>query len=74
MTSKTLYTEVPLEEIGNMVKALREMARYLPVIENAERHPAIWEMATEGTGIATANAYRQALTNVLVDHKRLTGV
>lgn len=40
---------------------LDEMARYLPLIEWLERNPAMWESATLGTGIATANGYRRAI-------------
>lgn len=40
---------------------LAEMVRYLPVIEAAERDPALWERLTAGTGIATANGYRAAI-------------
>lgn len=37
------------------------MLRYLPVIEKAERWASTWAFVTEGTGIATANGYREAL-------------
>ncbi len=38
-----------------------EMARYLPIIERAEAAPEVWSRLTEGTGIATANGYRDAI-------------
>jgi len=39
---------------------VREMGRYLPVINKAEDSP-IWGELTNGTGIATANGYRAGL-------------
>lgn len=38
-----------------------EMLRFLPVLERAEADPELWARLTEGTGIATANAYRAAI-------------
>lgn len=38
-----------------------EMLRYLPVIDRAERYHHTWAFLTEGTGIVTANSYREAL-------------
>ena len=40
---------------------LAEMVRYLPVIERAEQDPELWARLTVGTGIATANGYREAI-------------
>ncbi len=40
---------------------LAEMVRYLPVIERAEQDPELWARLTAGTGIATANGYREAI-------------
>jgi hypothetical protein len=39
-----------------------EMLRYLPIIEAVERDPEMWQRLTVGTGIATANGYRAALS------------
>lgn len=38
-----------------------EMLRFLLVLERAEADPELWARLTEGTGIATANAYRAAI-------------
>lgn len=38
-----------------------EMERYLPVLERAEQESDMWAWITRGTGIATANGYREAL-------------
>lgn len=38
-----------------------ELVRFLPIIERAEADPELWARLTEGTGIATANAYRAAI-------------
>lgn len=40
---------------------LAEMVRYLPVIDRAEQDPELWSRLTAGTGIATANGYREAI-------------
>lgn len=45
-------------------ETLREMRRYLPIIEAAERDAAVWNRITAGTGIATANGYRAALARI----------
>ena len=42
-----------------------EMERYLPIIERAEADPEVWSRLTEGTGIATANGYRNAIAKAL---------
>lgn len=34
---------------------------YLPILERAERNPAIWNEIVSGTGIATLTAYRKAI-------------
>jgi len=39
-----------------------EMRRFLVVIEGAEGDSETWDRLTYGTGIATANAYRAALS------------
>lgn len=44
--------------------ALKEMQRYLPIIEAAERDAQVWNRITAGTGIATANGYRAALAKI----------
>jgi hypothetical protein len=50
------------EYAKEMTAALvNEMIRYLPVIEEAESNPEIWNKLTKGTGIATANGYRAAI-------------
>lgn len=41
---------------------LREMKRYLPVLESLESIPKLWHNMTKGTGIATLNGYRNAIT------------
>jgi hypothetical protein len=41
---------------------LEALKRFLPVLEYVEQERGeIWADATEGTGIATANAYRAAI-------------
>lgn len=40
----------------------QEMERYLPVLEWLETMPEIWQRATQGTGIATLNGYKAAIT------------
>ncbi len=40
---------------------LSEMERYLPVIEFLENRSDLWDEATRGTGIATANSYRHSI-------------
>jgi hypothetical protein len=42
-------------------RIVSEMKRYLPVIEALEKEPELWERFTKGTGIATANGYRNAI-------------
>lgn len=42
-------------------KLRTEMLRYLPIIDRAERYHHTWAFLTEGTGIVTANSYREAL-------------
>lgn len=37
------------------------MLRYLPIIDRAERYHHTWAFLTGGTGISTANSYREAL-------------
>jgi hypothetical protein len=39
------------------------MERMLPVLENVEIDGYNWSEATKGTGIATLNAYKQAIEN-----------
>lgn len=40
-----------------------EMERYLPVLQKLQDQlPAAWDSCTHGTGIATVNGYRHALT------------
>jgi hypothetical protein len=39
----------------------REMLRYLLIIEKAEQYRHTWAFLTEGTGVVTANSYREAL-------------
>lgn len=42
--------------------AVKELQRFLPVIEAAEKDPEVWALLTQGTGIATANGYRNAIS------------
>lgn len=42
-------------------RLLREMTRFATVIERANGEPLLWIRLTDGTGIATPNAYRQAI-------------
>lgn len=51
------YAELQAEN----AKLRSEMLRYLPIIDRAERYHHTWAFLTEGTGIATANSYREAL-------------
>lgn len=48
-------TQTPLEQI------IREMQRYLPVLQALENEPEAWNACTQGTGIATLNGYKNAL-------------
>lgn len=41
---------------------LEALERHLPILERAEECPTIWEELTKGTGIATLNGYRHALS------------
>ncbi len=60
-----LLGEKRCDELGELFAAspvlLAEMVRYLPVIERAEQDPELWARLTTGTGIATANGYREAI-------------
>jgi hypothetical protein len=49
-------------------KVLSEMKRYLPVLERAEADPELWQRLTQGTGIATLNGYRNALSSLSPDN------
>ncbi len=40
---------------------LREMQRYLVVLERLWGEPKLWSEMTQGTGIATINGYRHAI-------------
>lgn len=40
---------------------LREMKRYLVIIERCEDMGEFWDFITSGTGIATANGHRAAI-------------
>lgn len=40
---------------------LREMKRYLPMLEMLESDRDVWQNATDGLGIATLNGYRYAI-------------
>lgn len=51
------YAELQAENM----RLRSEMLRYLPVINKAEQYRHTWDFLTEGTGIATANGYRDAL-------------
>lgn len=44
---------------------LKEIQRYLPILEELEKYPWLWEHFTKGTGIATLNGYRAAITEAL---------
>lgn len=43
-------------------KLYSEMERYLPILEKLEACPELWVRFTEGTGIATLNGYRNAMS------------
>jgi hypothetical protein len=43
-------------------RLLREMQRYLPILERIEAHAETWDWATRGTGVATLNGYRAAMS------------
>jgi len=54
------------EENAAIRAAVAEMARMLPVINEFEGHrPVTWDEVTNGTGVSTANAYRQTLEAAL---------
>lgn len=62
------YTDPDPERVANfhLVNAapdlLKEMERYLPMFERIEKdYPGVWVDITQGTGIATLNAYRLAI-------------
>lgn len=43
------------------------MIRFLPIIESLEKNePDMWDFLTQGTGIATANSYREAIKKATV--------
>lgn len=44
---------------------LKEMGRYLPILQRAEANPELWEQLTEGLGIATTNGYYEALNRAV---------
>jgi hypothetical protein len=49
--------------IASAPELLSEMLRYLPVLEALEKNePDMWAFLTQGTGIATLNGYRNAIT------------
>lgn len=58
-------TEKLREENAALRAAVKEMQRYLPVLEFVENDGIEWDFATAGTGIATLNAYRQTLETAL---------
>ncbi len=62
MSSETMEADAAL--IAASPYLLSEMQRYLTLIERAESLPKIWAFLTEGTGIATANGYREAINKV----------
>ena len=41
---------------------LKEMQRYLPILERLEEDASLWFEFSGGTGLATANGYRNAIT------------
>jgi hypothetical protein len=43
-------------------KLYAEMERYLPILEKLEANPKLWAEFTEGTGIATLNGYKNAMS------------
>jgi hypothetical protein len=40
---------------------VREMKRYLPILEALEKEPELWRRFTKGTGVATLNGYRNVI-------------
>lgn len=55
-------TEANAQLIAASPTMLREMLRYLPVLERIEKDvPEVWAEITQGTGIATLNGYREAI-------------
>lgn len=55
------YAPKLYEQNQSLLEALKEMKRYLPVLERLEAMPGTWESLTKGTGIATLNGYRNAI-------------
>ena len=51
------------QQNSSLLEALKEMKRYLPVLERLEEIPEWWEHLTKGTGIATLNGYKNAIQN-----------
>ena len=43
-------------------KLYSEMERYLPILERLAACPKLWVQLTEGTGIATLNGYKHAMS------------
>jgi hypothetical protein len=47
------------------MKEIAELKRYLQILERAENNPEVWEYLTSGgTGIATLNGYRNAISSI----------
>jgi len=59
------------EENARYLAAVKEMERMLPSLRMLERdYPGAWIDITSGTGIATLNAYRQALKTALANRSK----
>lgn len=62
---RVVYTRPAAGVSDEMKRALREMQRYLPLLERLENRPLAWIDLTHGLGIATLNGYKAALTAAL---------
>src|SRR4051812_19182978 len=58
------YAEGRADERETWAPVLREMRRYLPLIEQIESSPTLWGMTAAPLGIATANGYRAAIVKI----------
>ncbi len=57
LASRLTASQALVEELAG------EMRRYLPILECAESDPQTWIALSEGTGMATVNGYRAALSH-----------
>lgn len=66
MTKEITAIEAGLVETIKQLEAdkaelVREMERYLPILQAVENDAWVWDRLTKGTGIATTNGYAHAI-------------